>query len=140
MLETLQQNEDSDGKRHGAAVFLAITMCTSLFLIYNVNTNNNNNNSDSRSGSSPAMSTQNPHKAPPLPPLQGYISIIDHSSCFFSPDPKPAQKILPGDEKWQRVSGEVLKPQMALQFDQHLVINGDLLHRCSAGGLLQQSD
>ncbi|KAF4089567.1 hypothetical protein AMELA_G00067640 [Ameiurus melas] len=63
--------------RHGAAAFLAITMCTSLFFIYNIN--NNNNNNDSRAGSSPAASTQKPHKAPSPPPLQGYISIIDHS-------------------------------------------------------------
>lgn len=62
-------------QRHGAAVFLAITMCTSLFFIYNIN---NNNNNDGRAGSS-AASTQKPHKAPPPPPLQGYISIIDHS-------------------------------------------------------------
>ncbi|TSS97546.1 hypothetical protein Baya_12321 [Bagarius yarrelli] len=57
-------------------------MCTSFFFIYNVNNNNNNNSSDrdGRAGSSPVVSTQNPHKAPPSRPLQGYVSIIDHSS------------------------------------------------------------
>ncbi|KAF5897820.1 alpha-N-acetylgalactosaminide alpha-2,6-sialyltransferase 5-like, partial [Clarias magur] len=63
--------------RHGAAVFLAITMCTSLFFIYNVN-NNNSSSSDGRTRSSPAASTRNPHKAPPPPALHGYVSIIDH--------------------------------------------------------------
>ncbi|XP_066537433.1 alpha-N-acetylgalactosaminide alpha-2,6-sialyltransferase 5 isoform X3 [Hoplias malabaricus] len=64
--------------RHGAALFLAITMCTSLFFVYNVNNSDGGRSSD---GSTQTMkTTKAPAKAPPAPPaLQGYTSIIDHS-------------------------------------------------------------
>ncbi|XP_062849022.1 alpha-N-acetylgalactosaminide alpha-2,6-sialyltransferase 5 [Trichomycterus rosablanca] len=62
--------------RHGAAMFLAITMCTSLFFVYNVN-NSSSNNGVARGRSSNSAPTQTPNKA--FPPVYGYISIIDRS-------------------------------------------------------------
>ncbi|KAG5285533.1 hypothetical protein AALO_G00004450 [Alosa alosa] len=71
--------------RHGVAVFLAITMCTSLFFVYNAsfssssNTSRGSNDASSRK-SELSPSTPTPVKAHKSPPsvLQGYNSIIDH--------------------------------------------------------------
>ncbi|XP_057188985.1 alpha-N-acetylgalactosaminide alpha-2,6-sialyltransferase 5 [Triplophysa rosa] len=67
--------------RHGVAVFLAITMCTSLFLLYSVSYNNDSTASSASKGASgekaePTKETVNAHRTPV--PLQGYSGIIDH--------------------------------------------------------------
>ncbi|KAI7810083.1 putative alpha-N-acetylgalactosaminide alpha-2, partial [Triplophysa rosa] len=68
-------------QRHGVAVFLAITMCTSLFLLYSVSYNNDSTASSASKGASgekaePTKETVNAHRTPV--PLQGYSGIIDH--------------------------------------------------------------
>ncbi|KAK1786553.1 hypothetical protein P4O66_003003 [Electrophorus voltai] len=65
--------------RHGAAAFLAITMCTSLFVVYNVSSNDagSSNNASAQKTANPTKVSSKTQKAPS--PLQGYISIIDHS-------------------------------------------------------------
>ncbi|XP_006634828.1 alpha-N-acetylgalactosaminide alpha-2,6-sialyltransferase 5 [Lepisosteus oculatus] len=65
--------------RHGIAVFLAITMCTSLLLVYNSsysNTQKLQNDSESREHQPTKLVTKPPRDQ--LSPLQGYSSIIDH--------------------------------------------------------------
>ncbi|XP_051990329.1 alpha-N-acetylgalactosaminide alpha-2,6-sialyltransferase 5-like isoform X1 [Xyrauchen texanus] len=66
--------------RHGVAVFLAITMCTSLFFLYSVSYNNSTTSSASKGASSdkvePTNASLKTHRAAPA--LQGYSNIIDH--------------------------------------------------------------
>ncbi|XP_026062603.1 alpha-N-acetylgalactosaminide alpha-2,6-sialyltransferase 5 [Carassius auratus] len=63
--------------RHGVAVFLAITMCTSLLFVYSVSYNNNTTASSPSKGASGEK--VEPTSAPRAPPaLQGYSSIIEH--------------------------------------------------------------
>lgn len=64
-------------QRHGIAVFLAITMCTSLLFVYSVSYNNNTTASSASKGASGEK--VEPTSAPRAPPaLQGYSSIIEH--------------------------------------------------------------
>ncbi|XP_076829363.1 LOW QUALITY PROTEIN: alpha-N-acetylgalactosaminide alpha-2,6-sialyltransferase 5 [Brachyhypopomus gauderio] len=65
--------------RHGAAAFVAVTMCTSLFVVYNVNSNDagGSNNASVQKTENPTKPSDKTQKAPP--PLQGYISITDHT-------------------------------------------------------------
>ncbi|KAA0718945.1 Alpha-N-acetylgalactosaminide alpha-2,6-sialyltransferase 5 [Triplophysa tibetana] len=68
-------------QRHGVAVFLAITMCTSLFLLYSVSYNTDSTASSASKGASgekaePTKETVDTHRTPV--PLQGYSGIIDH--------------------------------------------------------------
>lgn len=64
-------------QRHGVAVFLAITMCTSLLFVYSVSYNNNTTASNASKGASGEK--VEPTSAPRAPPaLQGYSSIIEH--------------------------------------------------------------
>ncbi|MBN3298587.1 SIA7E sialyltransferase, partial [Amia calva] len=65
--------------RHGVAVFLAITMCTSLLFVYNSSyssTQRDQNDPGSRENEPRKINTK-PEKAQ-IPALQGYSSIIDH--------------------------------------------------------------
>ncbi|KAG1937875.1 alpha-N-acetylgalactosaminide alpha-2,6-sialyltransferase [Pimephales promelas] len=63
--------------RHGVAVFLAITMCTSLLFVYSVSYSNNTTASSASKGASGEK--VEPTSAPRAPPaLQGYSSIIEH--------------------------------------------------------------
>ncbi|XP_016423119.1 alpha-N-acetylgalactosaminide alpha-2,6-sialyltransferase 5-like [Sinocyclocheilus rhinocerous] len=63
--------------RHGVAVFLAITMCTSLFFVYSVSyTNNTTASSASKGASGEKVEPTRAARAPPA--LQGYSSIIEH--------------------------------------------------------------
>ncbi|XP_072543101.1 alpha-N-acetylgalactosaminide alpha-2,6-sialyltransferase 5 [Salminus brasiliensis] len=63
--------------RHGAAVFLAITMCTSLFFVYVSNSDGGRSSDRSAQSAKPTKAPARPRPAPPA--LQGYTSIIDHS-------------------------------------------------------------
>ncbi|XP_039591629.1 alpha-N-acetylgalactosaminide alpha-2,6-sialyltransferase 5 isoform X2 [Polypterus senegalus] len=73
--------------RHGVALFLVITMCTSLLVVYNSRGNGSSNNSSSSQRDQPVV--QHKEEKQPVqiattamktsaPPLQGYLSIIDH--------------------------------------------------------------
>ncbi|XP_035279419.1 alpha-N-acetylgalactosaminide alpha-2,6-sialyltransferase 5 [Anguilla anguilla] len=67
--------------RHGVAVFLVITMCTSLLFVYNASYNNaSRDRSDVDSGQKePAKTNAKPQK-PQISTLQGYSSIIDQKT------------------------------------------------------------
>ncbi|KAK1164120.1 alpha-N-acetylgalactosaminide alpha-2,6-sialyltransferase 5-like [Acipenser oxyrinchus oxyrinchus] len=63
--------------RHGLAVFLVITMCTSLLLVYNSSSHRAPHHPQRKE---PELGniTAKPQKIIVAPALQGYISIIDH--------------------------------------------------------------
>eukprot|EP00063_Salmo_salar_P068252 XP_014043087.1 PREDICTED: alpha-N-acetylgalactosaminide alpha-2,6-sialyltransferase 5 [Salmo salar] len=76
---------------HGIAVFLVITLCASLFLVYNAGFHGSTTESGmvgaaggsrDRSGARRSWQTEQQQKASVRPPhpavLQGYSSIIDH--------------------------------------------------------------
>jgi len=70
-------------QRHGVAVFLAITMCTSLLFVYSVSYSNNTTASSASKGASGEK--VEPTSAPRAPPaLQGYSSIIEHKVNGYS--------------------------------------------------------
>ncbi|XP_028667022.1 alpha-N-acetylgalactosaminide alpha-2,6-sialyltransferase 5 isoform X1 [Erpetoichthys calabaricus] len=73
--------------RHGVALFLVITMCTSLLVVYNSRGNGSSNNSSSSQRDQPVVQRKEEKQPVQIattamkasaPPLQGYISIIDH--------------------------------------------------------------
>ncbi|XP_059418827.1 alpha-N-acetylgalactosaminide alpha-2,6-sialyltransferase 5-like [Carassius carassius] len=63
--------------RHGVAVFLAITMCTSLLFVYSVSYNSNTRASSASKGGS-GEKVEPTRAARATPALQGYSSIIEH--------------------------------------------------------------
>ncbi|KTG39685.1 hypothetical protein cypCar_00018165 [Cyprinus carpio] len=73
--------------RHGVAVFLAITMCTSLLFVYSVSYNNNTTASSASKGASGEK--VEPTRAARAPPaLQGYSSIIEHKDSKVKDESK----------------------------------------------------
>ncbi|KAJ8406403.1 hypothetical protein AAFF_G00306340 [Aldrovandia affinis] len=64
--------------RHGVAVFLAITMCTSLLFVYNTSYNAWRDHSDvDNRQNEPSKASVKPKK-PQISTLQGYSSLVDH--------------------------------------------------------------
>ncbi|KAL4608272.1 alpha-N-acetylgalactosaminide alpha-2,6-sialyltransferase 5 [Arapaima gigas] len=61
--------------RHGLAVFLLITMCTSLLFVYNLS---HGGGAHKEHGDAPGARSEKPTEARRAPALQGYTSITDH--------------------------------------------------------------